>query len=260
MASVSKIFKPRRGLASTMAGNGKKDIVLQKGEFFLEAPSGGMGTGASKVKVGDGTTAYASLPYALGDTSNDKIDFSSNTSTTVANALTSVATGNTLKTIIGGLKQAISLCNSSITKLNDDCSNIKTYVGEDEKLHFIDKDGADSVLNFSKGADNVSLKIVSGTAKSSPLSIAFKPTCNTSHIIIGGRRYGGVFTTYIRNSSNGIIASTLITATADISGINGANEVNVNRVNCILEKDKTYNLYIPSQGSGYALFAFAIYP
>lgn len=124
MASVSKIFKPRRGLASTMAGSGKKNIVLQKGEFFLEAPSGGMGTGASKVKVGDGTTAYSSLPYALGDTSNDKIDFSNNTSTTVANALTSVASGKALKTIIGGLKQAISLCNTSITKLNDDINNM----------------------------------------------------------------------------------------------------------------------------------------
>ena len=29
-------------------------------------------------------------------------------------------------------------------------SKINIYVGEDEKLHFIDKDGADTVLNFSK--------------------------------------------------------------------------------------------------------------
>ncbi len=35
--------------------------------------------------------------------------------------------------------------------LNDDTSNINIYVGEDGKLHFTDKDGADSVLNFSKG-------------------------------------------------------------------------------------------------------------
>ena len=168
MASVSKIFKPRRGLASTMAGSGKKNIVLQKGEFFLEAPSGGMGTGASKVKVGDGTTAYSSLPYALGDTSNDKIDFSNNTSTTVANALTSVASGKALKTIIGGLKQAISLCNTSITKLNDDTSNIKTYIGTDGLIHFTNKDGADTVLNFNKGTDisNLSGILISTNTKS----------------------------------------------------------------------------------------------
>ena len=120
MADVSKILKPRRGLASTMATAAKSGIVLAKGELFVEAPSTGMGTGASKVKIGDGTTAYSALPYALGDTSNDKIAFSSNTSTTVAAALNSVASGNSLKTLIAGLKQAISLCNTSITQLNDD--------------------------------------------------------------------------------------------------------------------------------------------
>ncbi len=151
MADVSKIFKPRRGLASTMSGAGKKDIVLAKGEMFVEAPSTGMGTGESKIKIGDGTTAYASLPYALGDTSNNKIEFTSNTSTTVATALNSVASGNALKTIIAGLKQAISLCNTSITQLNDDTSKINTYVGDDGLIHFTNKDGADTVLNFSKG-------------------------------------------------------------------------------------------------------------
>ena len=128
MADVSKILKPRRGLASTMATAAKSGIVLAKGELFVEAPSTGMGTGASKVKIGDGTTAYSALPYALGDTSNDKIDFSSNTSTTVAAALNSVVSGNSLKTLIAGLKQAISLCNTSITQLNDDITSFQTGV------------------------------------------------------------------------------------------------------------------------------------
>ena len=153
MGDVSKIFKPRRGLKSTMASNAKKGTVLSSGEFFVEAPDTGVGTGQHKIKIGDGTTAYSDLPYALGDTSNDKIEFSSNTATTVANALNSVASGQSLKTIIGGLKQAISLCNTSITQLNDDTAKINIYVGDDGKLHFVDRTGADSVLPFSPDGD-----------------------------------------------------------------------------------------------------------
>ena len=35
------------------------------------------------------------------------------------------------------------------TKFLDDTSKIKTYVGSDGKLHFVNKAGADTVLNFS---------------------------------------------------------------------------------------------------------------
>ena len=153
MADVSKVLKPRRGLKSTMASSAKKGTVLASGELFVEAPDTGVGTGQHKIKIGDGTTAYNSLPYAIGDTSNDKIEFSSNTATTVANALNSVASGQSLKTIIGGLKQAISLCNTSITQLNDETNKINVYVGNDGKIHFTNKAGADSVLPFSKGTE-----------------------------------------------------------------------------------------------------------
>ena len=148
--NVSKVFKPRRGLKSTMTASGKSSIVLQKGEMFLEAPSTGMGTGASKIKIGDGTTAYSSLPYALGDTSNDKIDFSSNTATTVATALNSVTSGNALKTIIAGLKQAISLCNTSITQLNDDNGGLKFAQDTEGNWGYITP-GADTVNPFKTG-------------------------------------------------------------------------------------------------------------
>ena len=36
-----------------------------------------------------------------------------------------------------------------ITTLNSNIGNIKIYIGEDGKIHFTNKDGADSVLNFS---------------------------------------------------------------------------------------------------------------
>ena len=37
----------------------------------------------------------------------------------------------------------------------DDTSKIKTYVGSDGKLHFINKAGADTVLNFNKGIEKI---------------------------------------------------------------------------------------------------------
>ena len=32
--------------------------------------------------------------------------------------------------------------------VNSNLSQIQIYVGDDDKLHFIDKDGADTALNF----------------------------------------------------------------------------------------------------------------
>ena len=124
MATVNKILKPRRGKKSTMAGT-KASTVLAAGELFLEVPDTGVGKGKSKIKVGDGSTAYKSLPYALGDTSTDVITYSSNSSTSVATALNNVASGKTLANMIAGLKQAVSLLNTSVTSLNDDCAQLK---------------------------------------------------------------------------------------------------------------------------------------
>ena len=60
---MALVFRPRRGMKSTMAGN-KASLVLESGELFLEYPDTGVGTGASRFKIGDGTTEYSDLPYA----------------------------------------------------------------------------------------------------------------------------------------------------------------------------------------------------
>ena len=119
MGTITKIFKPRRGLKSTMTGS-KASTVLSSGEMFVECQGSTVGKGKVKVKIGDGSTAYSSLDYALGDTSTDPISFSNNSSSTASAALNSVASGNSLQTIVGGLKQAASLNASSISKLNDE--------------------------------------------------------------------------------------------------------------------------------------------
>lgn len=122
---MAKIFKPRRGKKSTMAGS-KKATVLSAGEMFIEVPDTGAGTGHSKMKIGDGSTQYSSLPYAMGDTENDKIAFSNDTSGNITTALNKVTSGAALKTMIAALKQAVSLANTSITQLNDDLNDRTT--------------------------------------------------------------------------------------------------------------------------------------
>lgn len=112
----SKQFSPRRGSATTMATT-KKDIVLAAGELFIEYPDTGVGTGAIKIKIGDGTTDYESLPYALtNDASASIVSFSADTSTTVAEALAEVVSGEELSTIVPALKQAINLLNGEAIK------------------------------------------------------------------------------------------------------------------------------------------------
>lgn len=109
-------FKPRRGKTSTMLGD-KKSTLLKEGEFFVEVPDEGVGKGHSKIKIGDGVTAYSSLPYALGDTSNDNITFTdSDTSTDVNTAVTNVASGRSLGGIIASIKNALKLLGRTATQ------------------------------------------------------------------------------------------------------------------------------------------------
>lgn len=118
--------------------------------------------------------------------------------------------------------------------------------------------GADTVFPFSGG--DAELKLVSGIASASPVSVSFIPSQNTSQIIIGGRRYGGSFTASIKDENSQIIASVSITASADFSGKNFVSEVTLLKVRCNLIKNKRYTLNIPAPGSSYAYFAFVIYP
>ena len=53
-------LRPRRGKRSTAISKG---IVLKRGEIFFEVPDSGVGTGAGKIVMGDGTSAYEDLPY-----------------------------------------------------------------------------------------------------------------------------------------------------------------------------------------------------
>lgn len=160
MALIQSIWLPRRGKKSTMAGT-KKRQVLARGEFFTEYPDSGIGTGHGKAKMGDGVTDYEHLPYFLGDTENEKITFTSNTSTTVAAALNAVVSGATLKNIIAGLKQAIVRNDANVTKLNDE------LVQEINDLKVEIEDNVNAKLDTLTDV----LKVVSWNASTATLTI-----------------------------------------------------------------------------------------
>lgn len=124
---MAKIFKPRRGKYSTMTGP-KKTTILSVGEMFVEVPDTGIGTGHCRIKFGDGVTMYDKLPYALGDTSNDKITYSNNTSSSIDTALSGASSGKKLGDILAALKQAISLNKTSINSNATSISNLTTSV------------------------------------------------------------------------------------------------------------------------------------
>ena len=64
-SSFAKI-RPRRG---TLTQWSIENPLLDEGEFVIEVPDSGIGTGISKIKVGDGVHRYNELPYSLDGTS-----------------------------------------------------------------------------------------------------------------------------------------------------------------------------------------------
>ena len=149
-----KIFKPRRGSRVTMTGT-KKTTVLQNGEMFWEYQN--TVNGEAKLKMGDGTTTYENLAYALGDAAtNQKVAFSANSRTSVAAALNDVSSGSTVATIVAALKKAISLNATAISNINDESTSgrlayrVKTLESNTAKLHI--NPSSTQISNYSNGS------------------------------------------------------------------------------------------------------------
>jgi hypothetical protein len=131
---MSKIFKPRRGTKSTFNTGSKSSTVLDEGEIFFEVPDSGQGKGRVRIKMGDGSSTYATLPYAIPFTEDELITHngtdtksvsasSSIGSSTVSTYLNNAKSGNTLKTIIHNLREAIYRNACDIVYLNNKKAN-----------------------------------------------------------------------------------------------------------------------------------------
>ena len=125
---MSSYLRPRRGKNATAISQLGSSAPLKRGEVFFEVPDAGVGTGLGKIKMGDGSTAYANLPYFLEqlDLDNAKIAFTdSNTAdpnpyTTNTTLATAIAPTATVKTIFTNLKQLLVNHNEQLTQLNND--------------------------------------------------------------------------------------------------------------------------------------------
>lgn len=125
---MASYLRPRRGKEATAKS---QNIVLKRGEIFFETPAGGVGTGIGRLKMGDGSTSYASLPYFLKqldlNDNNTKCAFTNVTAATDKSNnntyLNNIAPTNSLKTLFQNIKQLLLNYNSQLTSLNNDLFN-----------------------------------------------------------------------------------------------------------------------------------------
>ena len=66
---LDQTLRLHRGKASVMSST-KKGIVLKNGELFIEIPDNVTDNNQYKFKVGDGSTTYENLPYAVSSTTS----------------------------------------------------------------------------------------------------------------------------------------------------------------------------------------------
>lgn len=129
---MASYLRPRRGKEATAKS---QNIVLKRGEIFFETPAGGVGTGIGRLKMGDGSTSYASLPYFLKqldlNDNNTKCAFTNVTAATNKSNnntyLNNIAPGNSLKTLFQNIKQLLLNYNSQLTSLNNDLEWVEIY-------------------------------------------------------------------------------------------------------------------------------------
>ena len=127
---MASYLRPRRGKEATAKS---QNIVLKRGEIFFETPASGVGTGIGRLKMGDGSTSYASLPYFLKqldlNDNNTKCAFTNVTAATSsqnnATYLNNIAPSNSLKTLFQNIKQLLLNYNSQLTSLNNDLNDPK---------------------------------------------------------------------------------------------------------------------------------------
>lgn len=127
---MASYLRPRRGKKATAEAQLTASAPLKRGEVFFEVPDTGVGTGAGKIKMGDGSTAYSALPYFINneefDIDDAVVGFTNSTAaesdpyTTNATHASAIVPTASLKTIFTNLKQLLLNYNSQLTTLNND--------------------------------------------------------------------------------------------------------------------------------------------
>ena len=115
---MASYLKPRRGTYSTASSKltSSADGVLKNGEIFFELNSSGAGKGVGKIKMGDGSTNYSSLPYFLS-LQDSTITFTATEST---DQISSLVSGVTIPNAFRYIKSSLAYLKTQVTNLNND--------------------------------------------------------------------------------------------------------------------------------------------
>jgi len=120
---MASYLRPRRGRRGPAED---QNFVLKRGEVFFEAPDSGVGTGTGRIKIGDGTTHYKTLPYffdhdefiTVVGLSDTEISFTETSITDNTTLLSTIISGTKLKKIIAAIKNLLANLNKSIEDIN----------------------------------------------------------------------------------------------------------------------------------------------
>ena len=124
---MAKYLRPRRGTRTNAVG---QNILLKRGEIFLEFPGNSIGNTAGKLIVGDGATSYQNIDSFIEDPSlycprfnNSTYQTSNYTFNTGTAAIDNMGDGSStsnisLPNIIGYIKEALCKQNDSNNYMN----------------------------------------------------------------------------------------------------------------------------------------------
>ena len=175
---MASFLRPRRGKRATAIS---QNIILKKGEVFFEVPDSGVGKGLGKIKLGDGTTGYNSLPYFLEPTDVDAagITFTEATSTNNTTLLNAIKSGASLSTIVGNTKKMLRNLNSSVTSLNTEVDgSIKNASVSGRVITFTKNNG--STFSLTTQDTNTTYSNYKGASSSSAGTAGLVPPASTS--------------------------------------------------------------------------------
>ena len=153
---MASFLRPRRGKKATATSTLTGTAALKRGEVFFEVPTGGVGTGKGAIKMGDGSTAYASLPYFLS-MDDSPVAFTDSLAPTSAptnngTLLTAIAPSASLATVLTNVKKLLHNYNYQITQLNNDLGILK--LGDHSKIQFcINETGKNIVETWTLAKD-----------------------------------------------------------------------------------------------------------
>lgn len=116
-----------------------------------------------------------------------------------------------LTTRVVALEGSMTTAQSDITALNQSLTNISVYVGSDKKLHFVDKDGADSVLPFSSGLSEyacgqISVSVTNGL---STFTINYGKTFSQTPTVLCSTQHGHSIAGFAPNGTLGLSSANM---------------------------------------------------